>query len=306
MSFDRDILTRLIAAHGSVARIVVLDTKGSAPRDAGTAMYVWADGQEATIGGGTLEYQAVAEARRLLEANAAPSVQVKPLGPALGQCCGGSVTLLYERFDAASLPAETDHTYLRRVTADATKTPPAKCMKTDVSSPVFADGWVAEVISPTRLPVWIFGGGHVGRALAAVLAPLPDFDVTVIDISAERMPDIAGTTPLIATDPTRLVPHAPATAHHFVMTHSHALDLELCHALLNQRTARIGLIGSATKWARFRKRLMTLGHDPATIARITCPIGDPALGKHPQEIAIGVAQSLVRARAADDLKEIAS
>ena len=78
-----------------------------------------------------------------------------------------------------------------------------------------------------------------------------------------------------------------------MLTYSHALDLELCHRLLTHGFARAGLIGSATKWARFRARLAALGHPPYAIARIDCPIGNPALGKHPQAIAIGVAAAFV-------------
>jgi xanthine dehydrogenase accessory factor len=94
-------------------------------------------------------------------------------------------------------------------------------------------------------------------------------------------------------DAAEAVLEAPAEAEHLVMTFSHALDLELCHRLLCQGFARLGLIGSATKWARFRSRLAALGHAPAQVARIDCPIGDPALGKHPQAIAIGVAAAFL-------------
>ncbi len=89
--------------------------------------------------------------------------------------------------------------------------------------------------------------------------------------------------------------HAPVGAEHLIVTFSHALDLELCHRLLQRGFAFCGLIGSATKWARFRARLMDLGHGAATVGRITCPIGEPALGKHPQAIAVGVAAAMLRA-----------
>ena len=89
------------------------------------------------------------------------------------------------------------------------------------------------------------------------------------------------------------MPHAPHDAHHLILTYSHALDLALCHGLLGHGFARAGLIGSATKWARFRSRLGALGHAPAQIARIRCPIGTPGFGKHPQAIAIGVASGLL-------------
>ena len=108
---------------------------------------------------------------------------------------------------------------------------------------------------------------------------------------------LALTAALPAAEPTRLVRHAPGMADHLILTFSHALDLDLCHALLGHGFGGCGLIGSATKWARFRSRLAGLGHDPASIARIACPIGDPALGKHPQAIAVGVAAALLSSRA---------
>ena len=104
------------------------------------------------------------------------------------------------------------------------------------------------------------------------------------------MPDlIPGVEPLVAQDPLRVVSHAPHDAEHLVLTYSHDLDLKLCDALLRHGFGSCGLIGSATKWARFRKRLAAMGHTDAQIARIACPIGDPTLGKHPQAIAVGVA-----------------
>ena len=103
---------------------------------------------------------------------------------------------------------------------------------------------------------------------------------------------------MVAADPAMAALHAPVTAEHVILTYSHALDLALCNALLERGFSRCGLIGSATKWARFRRRLGELGHAEAEIARISCPIGDPRLGKHPQAIAVGVAAELLAPRAA--------
>ena len=148
-----------------------------------------------------------------------------------------------------------------------------------------------------RNPLWIYGAGHVGRALIQVLAPLPHFAITWVDTTKARFPsELPDTvTPLIAADPARAVPHAPEHADHLVLTYSHDLDLAICHAVLSRPFRRAGLIGSATKWARFQRRLQELGHDGAQIARIACPIGDPSLGKHPQAIALGVATAMIAA-----------
>lgn len=160
------------------------------------------------------------------------------------------------------------------------------------------DGWFVEPVLVPDRQVWVWGAGHVGRALVAVLAPLPGMAVTWVDVAPERFPrpgarrrdaGLGGA----AED---LVAHAPQAAEHLVLTYSHALDLELCHRLLVRGFRSCGLIGSATKWARFRSRLAALGHDPASAGRIRCPIGDPGLGKHPQAIAVGVAAQILRDR----------
>jgi xanthine dehydrogenase accessory factor len=158
-------------------------------------------------------------------------------------------------------------------------------------------GWLVEPVAEPTRQLWIWGAGHVGRALVSVLAPLPGFAITWVDVSPERFPTEVpqNVTVLPATDPVLLADHAPPDAEHLVLTFSHALDLELCHRLLLRGFRSCGLIGSATKWARFRSRLKALGRDAAAIHRIRCPIGDPSFGKHPQAIAVGVAAELLNA-----------
>lgn len=235
-------------------RVRVAETRGSTPREAGAEMVVWPDRTEGTIGGGALEWQAIATAREMLETGAGTRRDTVPLGPDLGQCCGGVVVLAYDR-----------------------------------ATPKRASG----------APLWIWGAGHVGRALVATLAPLPGFAITWVDTAADRFPPAPANVDIcVAVEPVRLVPRAPDNAHHLVLTYSHEIDLKLCDALLRHGFASAGLIGSATKWARFRKRLATMGHVDAQISRIACPIGDPTLGKHPQAIAVGVAAALLSSGAA--------
>jgi xanthine dehydrogenase accessory factor len=161
--------------------------------------------------------------------------------------------------------------------------------------PVLVQGWMVEPVAAPQRALWVWGAGHVGRALVAVLAPLPGFAITWVDVAPDRFPAAipAGVTCLPAANPALLVPHCPPDADHLVLTFSHALDLDLCHSLLAHGFAGLGLIGSQTKWARFRSRLRALGHTEPQIACIRCPIGDPALGKHPQAIAIGVAAQML-------------
>jgi xanthine dehydrogenase accessory factor len=132
--------------------------------------------------------------------------------------------------------------------------------------------------------------------------------LTWIDTAPDRFPaDIPpGVTDVVAANPADLAPHAPPDAHHLILTYSHDLDFRLCAALLSRGFASCGLIGSATKWARFRSRLQALGHAPAEIGRITCPIGDPALGKHPQAIALGVAVAILHHRLRGNMMDLSA
>lgn len=237
--------------EASQVTITVLRVQGSAPRDVGTTMQVFAVGQNGTIGGGALEWEATALAREMLNQSQPDMQRVMPLGPDLGQCCGGTVTLGFVRGETA--------------------------------------------IQPPQPPLWIWGAGHVGRAILAVMAPFDDRTITVVDTTMDRMPKELpqDVIPLVASDPVRVVQHAPTDADHLILTYSHDIDLALCDALLRHRFGSVGLIGSDTKWARFRRRLHAMGHTSEQIARIACPIGDPALGKHPQAIALGVATAML-------------
>ncbi|MEC7764449.1 MAG: xanthine dehydrogenase accessory protein XdhC [Pseudomonadota bacterium] len=309
MSFDRAHLTRLIADHGPVVRVVVAEVAGSAPREVGACVIVWATGQDGTIGGGTLEYEAVATARAMLTEPRDRATRTVALGPDMGQCCGGRVRLLWERFSEDTLP-EGD-TFCRPI-ADAEPSLKVQHIQSHARNqgatpaPALVDGWMIEPITTMPAPVWIWGAGHVGRALVSTLTTLPGLAITWIDTGPERFPDVIpeGVTALPVPDIAKATRLAPPTAHHIVMTYSHALDQNICDALLVRGFSSAGLIGSATKWARFRKRLQQSGHPFAEIDRIRCPIGDKSLGKHPAAIALGVAADIVKdvARAGDSAR----
>ncbi len=306
MSFDLQALRDAVADHGCVARVVVAAVEGSAPREPGAAMLIWDGGQSGTIGGGALEYEAAADARALLPGRG-KRVSRTPLGPALGQCCGGAVVVATEVYDAVRVAALSGPVILRRLEGAADLPLPLRRAEAQARNagtavePIFKAGWLLEPVSEPRRNLWIYGAGHVGRALVDVLAPLPDLRITWVDTGAARFPaPHQGVTQLIAANPAELVPYAPPEAEHLILTYSHALDLELCHRLLGHGFGAAGLIGSKTKWARFRARLAALGHSAEQIARIRCPIGNPGLGKHPQAIAVGVAaEMLAPPRAAD-------
>ncbi len=299
MSFDRTSLIAACARHGRVCRVVVARVRGSAPREVGASMLVWKDGFSGTIGGGRLEHTAMRAARALLDAGG-QRVTRHALGPDLGQCCGGSVDLFTTVYDLATARALPDDVVLSgagdmplsvaRIRAGCTAAGNAP-------QPQLVDGWMVEPVSSPARHLWIWGAGHVGRALVEVCAPLPDMALTWVDTDSARFPlDVPSQVNTIAAgQPERLVVYAPAAAEHLIVTYCHDLDLELCHRLLAHGFGSAGLIGSATKWARFRSRLGDLGHSPEAISRITCPIGRPGLGKHPHQIAVGVAAEMLEA-----------
>lgn len=253
-------------ADGPVAVAAILDARGSTPRDAGAFMIVTRYATHGTIGGGEAERRTVAAARALLAAGGDRVTLDFPLGPALDQCCGGSM----------------------RVAVAVLREPPGKApFALWEGGPVVADLPAA--------PVVVYGAGHVGAALVAALVPLP-FALTWIDgrdASVWPVPD--GPVPLRRTAlPEADAAAAPDAAMHVVMTHSHALDLEIVAAVLARPFRHLGLIGSATKRATFVRRLAARGLDAS---RMTCPIGVAGVcGKEPAVIAASVAAELLMRR----------
>jgi xanthine dehydrogenase accessory factor len=249
----------------AVVRVEVTGTKGSAPREAGAFMLVWDGGQSGTIGGGALEWAAAKRARQMLAQGLQREVQSVALGPEIGQCCGGRVELGFQRLGGMPAP-EAEET---------------SALSDDLAAEL--QGWQAE------MPVWLYGAGHVGRAIVQALPFAPKW----VDVAEGRYPDWAENK-VIKTNPAAAVAQAPDDALHFVLTHSHSFDLEICHHVLSRPFGHLGLIGSASKKARFLRRLRELGHDETTLKRLQCPIGDKRLGKAPEGIALGVAHWLMQ------------
>jgi xanthine dehydrogenase accessory factor len=270
MNRVRAIASRWLAQGVPAVVVEVLRVEGSAPRHAGTRMLVAADRLEGTIGGGHLEFVAIATARQALAGTALPPDTRYALGPSLGQCCGGVVWLRLAWLDAAALAAW----------------PQAR----------------------PRMRVAVAGNGHVGRALVALLATLPlevDWLATLADEGAP-LPDPSVAEGLVRLhadgDPLGALRDLAPGSHLRILTHSHALDFDLAEAALRDgRFASVGVIGSRSKAAGFRRRLLARGCSPAQVAGLQCPIGLPGItGREPGVIAVAiVAQLLAAAHAAD-------
>jgi xanthine dehydrogenase accessory factor len=280
---------------GPTALVTVLATEGSAPRGPGARMVVTQREQHGSIGGGALEYQALEQARAILDHPAgAWRVQDYPLGPLLGQCCGGRVRLMIEHLDpGASQWLACEGSVVTRLLADR-----AERVGDDAHElpPVSARGdRPASFVEPSdvvRLPVLMFGAGHVGRAIVRKAADLP-----VQFAWYDSRVDAAQTPGVVLADEDALVACARSAdeqAAVLILTHDHALDYRLTAAALGSAARFVGLIGSQTKRARFVSRLASEGVDAT---RLTCPIGVPGItGKEPEIIAIATLAQLLALR----------
>jgi xanthine dehydrogenase accessory factor len=264
----RAIAGRWLAERRPAIDVSVLDHRGSVPRETGTHMLVSATVVAGTIGGGHLEQVAIAQARQLLaEHDPAASTSPAPcdhgyaLGPSLGQCCGGSLTLRHQLLSAASLAS-----------------------------------WPR---AQPRFELQLHGAGHVGRAIVKLLADI-DCRVTWVDQRESEFPpdrsDLPPHIQIVTSDaPEADVADAAPGSVYLVLTHSHDLDLRITEAILRRGDfAWLGLIGSATKRARFMRRFEQRGIGPEQLDRLTCPIGLPGIdGKEPTVIAVAVVAQLL-------------
>jgi xanthine dehydrogenase accessory factor len=239
--------------------VEVSAARGSVPREAGTRMLVSDNEVLGTVGGGHLELKAIASARRLLRGEAVAPEQHFPLGPALGQCCGGAVTLRFTPL-AHSRPAD----------------------------------WAG---APSLFTLQLYGAGHVGRAIVKLLEGIA-CQVQWIDEREDEFPAAPSAPHIerVCVEPVEAeVASAPPGAFVLVLTHSHDLDLAITEAVLKRGDfGFLGLIGSLTKRARFLRRFADRGIAADTLARLTCPIGQPGItGKEPEVIAVAVVAQLL-------------
>jgi xanthine dehydrogenase accessory factor len=329
-------LAAIVAEHGAAALVTIHEARGSVPREAGARMIVRPDGAfHGTIGGGGLEWAMLREARQALAQGRGRARFVgQALGPDLGQCCGGWVSVLVETFDrrdlgdlealagaegegafAVDCMMEEDGRVVRVLPSspngESRPVPPTPALPHEGGEGRLS--W-REAYGDRPTPVLLFGAGHVGRALVLALAPLP-FAVRWVDSREDAFPAHipANATPVRMPDPEADIARAPADSLVLIMTHDHALDLAITAAALRRDFPFVGLIGSGTKRARFERRLRELGLAEERIRALVSPIGIAGIhGKEPAVIATSVAAQLLAERerlaglsrgAADPLRE---
>ncbi|MFK8048961.1 MAG: xanthine dehydrogenase accessory protein XdhC [Halioglobus sp.] len=229
--------------------VTLLGARGSTPRESGTKMVVSRDANFGTIGGGHLEFKATQLAAEMLNCDdEQQKIEYFPLGPGLGQCCGGSTTVLFESFKSSDFT------------------------------------------------IALFGAGHVGLALAGILQQLP-CRLSWID-NREGCHPVSlpkRVTPIVSENPAQEVTEMPPGSDYLIMTHNHQLDYDILESVLNRQDARyVGLIGSETKWRRFKMRMEHRGHNPEFYQHVRCPVGLPEVtGKRPIEVAVSIAGELI-------------
>lgn len=260
-------LHSFLRAHPDAVVAELTAVRGSSPREAGAFMVIAADATIGTIGGGALEYLVIDRARQVLRQGGAGDDLDVPLGPEIGQCCGGRVDVALRRLNVAT-----------------------------------ADGLVSRLKAQedARPNLFLFGSGHVGKALAAALAPLP-LKVTVIDTRPDEIADLPpGVTGRAVAMPEAVVRQAPAGSLYAILTHDHALDFLIAAEALQRADAPyVGMVGSLTKKAKFRSWYLGEGYPAAALEKLVLPLGSaafpqPIRDKRPEVIAaLAAAEILV-------------
>ena len=319
-------LSDLTAANEAVVLVTIAGVRGSAPREVGAKMIVTAKESVGTIGGGQLEHECTRIAVDLLGGENTTLLRRFPLGAAMGQCCGGVVEVLFEAL-SAGLPEwlrdlRTLHGQ-REKAARVTRVSRNECAvitagqvygsrAQPIPGPVAGralellatgthgervDDWFIDTIIATNFNIAVFGAGHVGTALIAALSRL---DCNIRWIDGRR--NIFCSTPanvraIESPQPALEVAAMPPASCYFVMTHSHALDFDICDRILRRKDASYcGLIGSLSKRRRFEKRFRQQGLEQGVIDTLICPIGIAGIsGKKPAEIAVAAAAEVLQA-----------
>jgi xanthine dehydrogenase accessory factor len=232
--------------------VTVLGARGSTPRDTETKMVFTDEESFGSIGGGNLEFQVGNIAQEMLqESSENQRIEYFQLGPSLGQCCGGSCSVLFE------------------------------------------------VFRPSHLNLAIFGAGHVGQTLVGILESLP-INIFWVDSRMETIKPKAGPSVKViqSDEPKDEITNMPVGSSYLIMTHNHQLDYDLLCSVINRGDAAyIGIIGSDTKWRKFKARLAHQGYKPESYAGVFCPVGLRAItGKRPMEVAISIAAQLIQHR----------
>ena len=286
----------------AVILVTIADVRGSAPREVGASLVVTEAASAGSVGGGRLEWEATEQAHAMLRSRSAWRLDTVVLNADIGQCCGGKVQLLYERLDATDqdwLQCLEDNGFRGSLTSEcSTGVRQRRWQPTSQSTTLLTDTQTLTLTHTAEAgtaDVLLFGAGHIGRALAPLLATLP-LRVHHID----TRDDVGSDTVEIVDPPEQVLRDAPADCLVLIMTHDHALDYRLAEAALAHPGVRwVGLVGSRAKRQQLSRRLRrSLGPERAALAltRLSCPIGQRINSRSPGEMATVIAAELLYAR----------
>ena len=253
-------LTSNIDYKKNIIKAKIINVKGSSPNKINDFMLVAPKDIFGTIGGGNLEYLVIEESKLMLKNKSKRKKLNIPLGPGIGQCCGGYVEIiltLHKNTDAAMKDEKVNESF--------------------------------------KEDLYIFGAGHIGQALIEKIGNL-NFNTYLIDSREEylKMSVNKDVNYLLSKEPWKVVNKLKDNAYYVVLTHSHEYDLKILNEILTKKFTFVGLIGSTTKKKRFFKRLTENGHDKNIIKKIECPIGvDIGNSKAPNEIAFSIITRLI-------------
>ena len=304
-------LSDLAAAGQRVVIVTVARIRGSAPREPGAKMLVTDTETVGTIGGGQLEYQCTRIAAGMLGEEQQIRLHAFPLGSSMGQCCGGVVELMFESL-SNGLPgwlSQLRALHGQRIPAllqtrihgesrdkQVLSADEALAMLGDRRHAFLCGDCLYEPVLASDFNIAVFGAGHVGSALVNALSTL-DCNIRWIDNRRGMFRNVPrNVRPIESESPALEVAALPPSSSFVVMTHSHALDFEICDRILRRGDASYcGLIGSRSKRRRFEKRFRQQDMPQSLLAELTCPIGVSGIaGKKPAEIAVAVAAEVLQ------------
>ena len=263
------IFKKIIDARKYTKEIIkakLISTEGSVPRNSGTFMLITSKYLFGSIGGGQLEYTIIEKSKKILKENISEKNQILniPLGPSIGQCCGGYVQVEITKYKNGNQSLKNE-----------------------------------KILISKSDNIYIFGAGHIGQELSKRSIDL-EFNVHLIDSRNNylKMLKEKKVTPIYVEFPWMLIKNLPQKSYYIVLTHSHDYDFRIINEILNINSFQfIGLIGSKTKMKRFSNRLIKLGHNQSIINNVECPIGLKNISsKKPAEIAIAIIGRLLEYR----------
>ncbi len=253
-------LSKNISFNKKIVKAKIIEVKGSSPNNLDDIILISTDTIFGTIGGGNLEYLVIDAARKLIDNNIANKVMSIPLGPGIGQCCGGYVQVKLS---------------LHSNSKDALKN--------------------ENFVNNVKPNLYVFGSGHIGQALISKLENI-NFNTFIIDSREDylRMTNIKNVNYLLSKKPWEIVSKLEDNSYFIVLTHSHDYDLKILNEILKKNNIFVGLIGSLTKKKRFYKRLIDNGYNKSIVEKIECPIGiDIGNSKDPNEIAFSIITRII-------------